>query len=261
MRGGWSGWRACGGGGGGGGGGAGRRLSGVEVLAAGEREELLGRGCGGPAGVPCGGGVLGDGGVPGVIAGRAAGAPDAVAVVAGGRCLTYGGLLGRAGRLASVLRGAGVGPESVVGLCLERGADLVVGMVGVWLAGGGYLLLDPGYPAGRLGFMLADSGAGVLVAHRPAAAGLLSGAGEGLPGGVRAVVWLEDADPAGGPAAAVAGVRAGSLAAAIYTSGSTGAPKGVVVTHGCLAGVWAGGGRRIRARPGVTGGCRWRVRF
>ena len=234
--------------------GAGRRLSGVEVLAAGEREELLGRGCGGPAGVPCGGGVLGDGGVPGVIAGRAAGAPDAVAVVAGGRCLTYGGLLGRAGRLASVLRGAGVGPESVVGLCLERGADLVVGMVGVWLAGGGYLLLDPGYPAGRLGFMLADSGAGVLVAHRPAAAGLLSGAGEGLPGGVRAVVWLEDADPAGGPAAAVAGVRAGSLAAVIYTSGSTGAPKGVVVTHGCLAGVWAGW---RAAYPGAAAGYRW----
>ena len=130
------------------------RVGDLPVLTAGEREELVGRWNETGAAVPAAGGA-GE-----LIAAAAAGRPDAVAVVAGGRCLTYGALLGRAGRLAGVLRGAGVGAESVVGMCLERGAEMVSAMVGVWLAGAAYLPLDPAYPAGRLGFMLADSGAG-----------------------------------------------------------------------------------------------------
>ncbi|MCW6011289.1 AMP-binding protein, partial [Micromonospora sp. CPCC 205371] len=130
--------------------------------------------------------------------------PDAVAVVAGGRSLTYGGLWDRAGRLAGHLRGLGVGRESVVGVCLPRDMDLVVALLGVWLAGGAYLPIDPEYPADRREFMLADAGADVLVTD------------------VRAVDGVE---PVCVPA------EPGQLAYVIYTSGSTGRPKGVMVEH------------------------------
>ena len=82
---------------------------------------------------------------------------------AGTRALTYGALLERAGRLAGFLREAGVGAESVVGLCLEPGPELVTAMLATWLAGAAYLPLDPAFPAGRLAFMLADSRASVVV--------------------------------------------------------------------------------------------------
>src|SRR5262249_4779717 len=92
--------------------------------------------------------------------------PGGLAVVCGGRSLTYAGLAGGAARLAWYLREAGGGPETVVGVCLERGLDMVVAVLAVWLAGGAYLPLDPDYPPERLAFMLADSGATVLVSHR-----------------------------------------------------------------------------------------------
>src|SRR6266700_3151191 len=166
--------------------------------------------------------------------------PDAAAVVCGGAVLTYAGLLGRAGRLAGFLRQAGAGPESVVGLCLERGPEMVAGVLAAWLAGAAYLPLDPAYPAARLGFMLADSGAAVLVG-RQAVAGVLTDPGRR---GVRAV-WLDDAATAaaisGFPVEPpAAGARSGGLAAVIYTSGTTGRPRGTLVTHGGLAAVYAG---------------------
>ena len=152
--------------------------------------------------------------------------------------------------------GAGVGPETVVGLCLPGGADMVTGILGVWLAGAAYLPVDPGYPAERVGFMLADSGAGVVVGRR----GLAEGLGGVLAGGGRRVVWLDDAadDPEAGAVVGVvapvlaAGGAAGGLAAYVmYTSGSTGRPKGVVVTHRGLAGYVAGvSGRAGLGEPG-----------
>ncbi|WP_346011334.1 AMP-binding protein, partial [Streptomyces sp. SID337] len=85
--------------------------------------------------------------------------------------MSYGELEARANGLARCLVGLGVGPESCVGLCLPRGVGMVVGELAVWKAGGAFVPLDPEYPADRLSFMVADSGARVVVS-----------AGEGLAG-------------------------------------------------------------------------------
>ncbi|MBW8793196.1 MAG: amino acid adenylation domain-containing protein, partial [Streptomyces sp.] len=154
--------------------------------------------------------------------------PDAVAVVAGGVELSYAEVNERANRLAHVLRDAGVGAESLVGVCLERGPDLVSALVGVLKSGAGYVPLDPVNPVERLRFVLADAGASVLVT----CAELVGGVGEGFEG---RVIVLDGVD-AGVLAQAAAEnplpVSSGSNAAyVIYTSGSTGRPKGVVVPH------------------------------
>ncbi|HLL45470.1 MAG TPA: condensation domain-containing protein, partial [Longimicrobiaceae bacterium] len=99
------------------------------------------------------------------VAGHAACAPHAPAVVDGARTLTFGELDARAAALARRLRARGVGPDVPVAVCLERGAALVVAMLGVMKAGGAYVALDPAYPADRLGHMLADSGVSVLLTH------------------------------------------------------------------------------------------------
>ncbi len=177
--------------------------------------------------------------VAGLIAARTAASPDAEAVAWGTASLSYRALAQRAGRLAGYLRAAGAGPESVVALCLERGTDLIAAMLAVWQAGGAYLMLDPDYPAGRLEFMLADSAAVVLVAHRSLAGRLTA-----TPAAMR-TVWLDDpqtaAELAAGPVLPPETAPAGQqLACVVYTSGSTGQPKGVLVTHAALAAVYAG---------------------
>src|SRR6266567_2393173 len=210
-------------------------LSGLAVLTSGEREQLVAGWNATAAPVPAAGGVHG------LIAGRAGVCPDAVAVASGDGCLTYRALMERAGRLAGYLRERGAGPESVVGLCLGRGAGMVTGVLAAWVAGAAYLPLDPGYPAARLAFMLADSRARLLVSD-----GAGQVAGLEVPAGV-AVVGLDDpaarariaaAEPAG-----PARVAAGQLAYVIYTSGSTGTPKGVQVAHGGVVNLacWAAG--------------------
>ena len=97
-----------------------------------------------------------------LIVARAARTPDAVAVVCGDGVLSYGELAARAARLAGYLAAQGAGPEQVVGLCLERGAEMVTAMLGTWLAGAAYLPLDPAYPPARLEYMLAASRAAML---------------------------------------------------------------------------------------------------
>ncbi|MFC7479114.1 condensation domain-containing protein [Luedemannella flava] len=140
--------------------------------------------------------------------------PDAVAVVFDGAELTYAQLDAAAETVAGGLRGRGVGAESVVGLCLPRGFDLVTAMVAVWKAGGAYVPIDPQLPADRVAVMLADAGVALVVGDGVGLAELRSG-----PQGVL---------PAAGPDPA-------GLAYVIYTSGSTGVPKGVGVSHGSLA--------------------------
>ncbi|MGF1426919.1 amino acid adenylation domain-containing protein [Kitasatospora sp. LaBMicrA B282] len=163
----------------------------------------------------------------------AARTPQAVAVVADGRQLTFAEVNEQANRLAHHLRSLGVGPESLVGVCLERGPELVPMLLGVLKSGAGYLPLDPANPSDRLGYVLADSGAAVAVVHaatRPLLAEVFTGelldaarfteAGESTDG--------TGADPVTNPEP-LAGPQ--NTVYVIYTSGSTGKPKGVVLSH------------------------------
>ncbi|MFF4668238.1 amino acid adenylation domain-containing protein, partial [Streptomyces sp. NPDC001282] len=162
---------------------------------------------------------------------QAARTPDALAVVSGHERLTYAELDTRANRLAHELRALGVVSESVVGVLLDRGVDLVVGLLGVWKAGGAYLPMDPVFPAERVAHVLADARADVLLtqeAHRGRAGDAYAGH-----------ILLTDRDRAsidGRPGHAPERTTdLDRLAYVIYTSGSTGTPKGVLVPHAGLA--------------------------
>ncbi|MBW3567135.1 MAG: amino acid adenylation domain-containing protein, partial [Proteobacteria bacterium] len=154
---------------------------------------------------------------------RAALCPDAVAVSCGDTTLTYDELNRAANRLAHRLRRNGVQPDDLVGLCVERSIEQVVGILGILKSGAAYLPLDPSYPAERLKFMLQDAGVDTVVLHDDIESA--------LPGmnarriGIRIKEEEESSDnpePRGGGR---------NLAYVIYTSGSTGQPKGVQVTH------------------------------
>ena len=109
--------------------------------------------------------------LPALFAAQAARTPDAVAVVFEDRTLTYAALDAHANRLAHHLQSLGVGPETMVGLCVERSPEMVIGLLGILKAGGAYLPLDPDYPRERLAFMLADAGCPVLVTQRRCSTG------------------------------------------------------------------------------------------
>ena len=175
--------------------------------------------------------LAGEPGTPALIALQASVTPEAVALAMGDRELTYGELDRQSDLLAQRLRGMGVGPEAVAGVCLERSPELVVAMLAVWKAGGAYLPLDPSLPEERRAHLLEDSGARVLIGRD---------AGEGLaPSGVGAdfmVEYLLDGGPSPfGEAAGPSPALDQSLAYLIYTSGSTGTPKPVGVAHAALA--------------------------
>ncbi|MEU3571678.1 amino acid adenylation domain-containing protein [Kitasatospora sp. NPDC036755] len=171
---------------------------------------------------------------------RAAEAPDAVAVSAGAERLTYRALVERTDELAAVLRGAGVRPGDVVALHLERSADLPAVLLAVHAAGAGYLPLDPGHPAERLAFLLADSGAALLVADREPAPDVVAAA----PAVLRLGEGRAEPGPAGEAAAAP-----GTLAYVLYTSGSTGRPKGVEIGHRALVNLLTACARLLGSGP------------
>ncbi|MFI8962716.1 amino acid adenylation domain-containing protein [Streptomyces sp. NPDC053493] len=208
----------------------GERIGRADLLATGERAELLGGDRPLPAEPPL---------VPAAFAAQAAATPDLTALVFEETRLTYAELDARANRLAHGLIAAGVGPEDVVALALPRSAETVVSQLAVLKAGAAFLPLDAEYPRERTAHMLADA--------RPAA--VLTGAGWPLPeilddltAGPTGPVVL-DADqrhwadrPDSSPALRVGPANAAYV---IYTSGSTGLPKGVVVNHGSIAGLLA----------------------
>lgn len=170
--------------------------------------------------------------VPELFAEQAAKAPDAVAIAFEDDTLTYRELDARANQLAHHLRRAGVGPEMVVGLCVKRSLDMVVGLLGILKAGGAYLPLDSGYPPERLAFMVKDVRAAVLVIH--------SSLRDRLPAEGARIVCIDDhwPDVAALPTTAPRiDLQPHNSAYVLYTSGSTGTPKGVVVSHRNVVGL------------------------
>nr|VFK17518.1 MAG: HAD-superfamily phosphatase, subfamily IIIC/FkbH-like domain-containing protein/amino acid adenylation domain-containing protein [Candidatus Kentron sp. LPFa] len=152
--------------------------------------------------------------------------PNAVAVVFQDKQLTYRELNIQANQLARHLQTLGVGPEVLVGICIERSLEMVIGLLGILKAGGAYVPLDPDYPAERLAFMAEDAGLKVLLCH--------GATRDRLPECAARILELDE------EAAAIAGENPGNLvrsaepdnlAYVIYTSGSTGKPKGVMIEH------------------------------
>jgi amino acid adenylation domain-containing protein len=172
-------------------------------------------------------------------------APEAVAVEFEGKRLTYGELNRRSNQLARHLQGLGVGPEVLVGLCVERSLEMVVALLGILKAGGAYLPLDPAYPRERLRFMLEDSGAHALLTHQAAA-----GSCPPLPARTTLLdaSWETIARERGENLES--GVALRNLAYVIYTSGSTGKPKGVEIEHGSFTNLIRCAADRFGVRPG-----------
>lgn len=162
---------------------------------------------------------------------QAATTPDAIAVVFEDRILSYNDLNCKANRLAHYLLTLGISPDDRVAICVERGLEMIVGLLGILKAGGAYVPLDPGYPSERLAYMLTDS-APVALLTESALQGNLS---ELVPAGLP-VLLLDSVPgtmsyPEHNPLPEALGLTDRHLAYIIYTSGSTGLPKGVMVEH------------------------------
>ncbi|MFE9456342.1 amino acid adenylation domain-containing protein [Streptomyces californicus] len=161
-----------------------------------------------------------------LFARQAARTPDAVAISCEGARLTYGQLDGRANRLAHHLVAQGVGAGDLVAVCVDRGPDMIVALLGVLKAGGAYVPVDPDYPAARVEFMLTDTRAPLVITQAHLAGRLPATAAQVLIDADwdTLISGLPDSapEPRSGP---------DDLAYIIYTSGSTGTPKGVMIQH------------------------------
>ncbi|HEX2077915.1 MAG TPA: amino acid adenylation domain-containing protein, partial [Longimicrobium sp.] len=160
-----------------------------------------------------------------LVSAQAARTPGAAAVVFRGETLSYAELETRANRLAHHLRRLGVGPETRVGVCLERTPELVAALLAVLKAGGVYVPLDPTYPRERLGCMQEDAGVSLVLTARALADVLPTGTRTLALDAARAAV---EAEPDEAPET---GVLPENLSHVIFTSGSTGRPRGVMIRH------------------------------
>ncbi|MFK4105085.1 amino acid adenylation domain-containing protein, partial [Streptomyces sp. NPDC019531] len=221
-----------------------QHVSDVDVLLPGERQQVLVEWNDTAVEVPART-------LPVLFEEQATRTPDATAVVCEGIEVSYADLDARANRLARHLVGRGVGTESVVGVCLERGIDLVVALLGVLKAGAAYLPIDPEQPSERAEFMLADAGAVCVVTSQPAAGA--------LPDHINRLV-LDDPATIDVLSALASdtltdGEHGGALlpghaAYVLFTSGSTGRPKGVVVPHAGIVNRLLGMQARFALVPG-----------
>jgi amino acid adenylation domain-containing protein len=178
---------------------------------------------------------------------RAGGWADRTAVKSGAQSLSYAQLHGRAEQMARVLRSRGVGRGQLVGLCVERGADMLAAQLAVLKSGAGYVPLDPAYPADRLAYMAEDAQLAALVTQSALAGTVPWPRGQSL--------WLDQdaalvaAQPQGAlPPDAALDAQPGDPAYVIYTSGSTGKPKGVAVPHGAVVNFLLG----MQQSPGLA---------
>ncbi|HEY9747315.1 MAG TPA: amino acid adenylation domain-containing protein [Allocoleopsis sp.] len=182
-----------------------------------------------------------------LFAAQATQTPDAIAVVFGDQQLTYRELDQRGNQLAHYLQQLGVGPETLVGICVDRSLDILVAILGVWKAGAAYVPLDPEYPRDRLQFMLQDAQVAVLLTQRSHLELLAISSSPlqkeidkpGLESQKVRVIGLDQdwelmAQQQPAPPSLVS---TDHLAYVIYTSGSTGIPKGVMITHRGLCNV------------------------
>ncbi|MGC0333709.1 amino acid adenylation domain-containing protein [Streptomyces sp. SAI-170] len=159
--------------------------------------------------------------------------PDASAVVDGDTVLTFAELDARAEDIARLVTAHGAGPDTVVGLCLPRSAELLAAILGVLRAGAAYLPLDPQYPAERLDHLVRDSGVRLVLTTS-------STSYDGRFDDLATVVLLDSEQAPATTPGTVAEIHPDRCAYVIYTSGSTGRPKGVQVSHGAVAGLLAG---------------------
>lgn len=167
--------------------------------------------------------------------------PEATAVRFEDQQLTYSRLNARANQLAAYLRKVGVGPEVLVGICMDRSLEMLVGLLGILKAGGSYVPLDPAYPKERLAFMLEDTGASVVLTHSDVLEQVPEDPFEDpasktphrtllcLDTAWEAIARESEENPA-------SDARSRNLAYVIYTSGTTGRPKGVMIEHSSLVG-------------------------
>ncbi|MBK9992039.1 MAG: amino acid adenylation domain-containing protein, partial [Verrucomicrobia bacterium] len=167
--------------------------------------------------------------------------PNAIALVFEDKSLTYAALDQRADQLAALLRSRGIGPDVLVGLCVERSLEMVVGVLGILKAGGAYVPIDPAYPADRIAYVLEDSNASVLITQRPLLAS--------LPKTNASHILIDEPLPKPiAIAISTAQLEPGHLAYVLYTSGSTGKPKGVQIPHRAVVNFL----HSMRREPGLT---------
>ncbi len=170
--------------------------------------------------------------------------PRAVAVFCRGNSITYRDLNTRANQVAAKLNKLGVGPETLVGLCLHRSVDMMVAILGILKAGGAYVPLDPAFPKDRILYMIEDSGCPVIITEQDLKKELSPGKAKLISIDTE---WNSIAKE--NPNNPVTGVHSENLSYVIYTSGSTGKPKGVMVQHRNVVNFFTGMDKHIKHDP------------